>query len=51
LVVIVAIDVPGTANAVGLSVQSGVSVVAIDAVTWHVKATVPVNPEFNAGVS
>ena len=51
LVVIVAIAVPGTATAVGLSVQIGVSVVAIDAVIWQVKATVPVNPEPCAAAS
>ena len=51
LVVIVAIAVPGTATAVGLSVQIGASVVAIDAVTWQVKATVPVNPEPCAAAS
>lgn len=50
-VVIVAIAVPGTVTAVGLSVQVGGSVVAIAAVTWQVKATVPVNPEFSAGAS
>ena len=51
LVVIVAIAVPGTVTAVGLSVQIGVSVVEIAAVTWQVSATVPVNPEFSAGAS
>ena len=51
MVVIVATAVPGTVTAVGLSVQIGVSVVAIAAVTWQVKATLPVNPEFSAGVS
>ena len=51
LVVIVAIAVPGTVTAVGLSVQMGVSVVAMDAVTWQVNATVPVNPELSAGAS
>lgn len=50
-VVIVAIAVPGTVTAVGLSVQVGGSVVAIAAVTWQVKATVPVNPECSAGAS
>jgi len=51
LVVIVATAVPGTATAVGLSVQIGVSVVEIAAVTWQVKATVPVNPEFSAAAT
>jgi len=51
LVVIVATAVPGTAIAVGLSVQMGVSVVAMDAVTWQVKVTVPVNPEPCAAAS
>ena len=51
MVVIVAIAVPGTATAVGLSVQIGVSVVAMDAVTWHVRATVPVKPDPSAAAS
>ena len=51
LVVIVAIAVPGTVTAVGLSVQVGVSVVEIAAVTWQVKATVPVNPDPCAAAS
>ena len=50
-VVIVATAVPGTATAVGLSVQAGGFVVAIDAVTWQVNDTVPLNPEFSAGAS
>ena len=44
LVVIVAVALPGADTAVGLTVHTGVSVVAIDEDTWQPSETVPVKP-------
>jgi len=43
-VVMVAEALAGGVTVVGLTVQTGVSVVTCDEVTWQVRSTVPVNP-------